>query len=93
MIKVKKINRSCVILEFGGVAKPVFHIVSTRYPMKEYVILNRKRVTDNDIQVFGESKVSRLEMDIKPEELFDTMIYIFKDDDVVLPFFLVTMKL
>ena len=72
---------------FGGVAKPVSHILSTRYPMKEYVIVDRKRVTDNDIQVFGESRVSRLEMDIKPEELFDTMMYILKDDDVVCDFF------
>ena len=72
---------------FGGVAKPVSHILSTRYPMKEYVIVDRKRVTDNDIQVFGESRVSRLEMDIKPEELFDTMMYILKDGDVVCDFF------
>jgi len=87
MVKVKEINRRCVILGFGGVAKPVSHILSTRYPMKEYVIVDRKRVTDNDIQVFGESRVSRLEMDIKPEELFDTMMYILKDDDVVCDFF------
>ena len=72
---------------FGGVAKPVSHILSTRYPMKEYVLVDRKRITDNDIKVFGDSRVSRLEMDIKPEELFDTMMYILKDDDVVCDFF------
>ena len=87
MVKVKEINRRCVILGFGGVAKPVSHILSTRYPMKEYVIVDRKRVTDNDIKVFGDSRVSRLEMDIKPEELFDTMMYILKDGDVVCDFF------
>ena len=87
MVKVKEINRRCVILGFGGVAKPVSHILSTRYPMKEYVLVDRKRITDNDIKVFGDSRVSRLEMDIKPEELFDTMMYILKDDDVVCDFF------
>ena len=86
MVKVKEINRRCVILGFGGVAKPVSHILSTRYPMKEYVLVDRKRITDNDIKVFGDSRVSRLEMDIKPEELFDTMIYILKDNDVVCDF-------
>jgi len=69
MVKVKEINRRCVILGFGGVAKPASHILLTRYPMKDYVIVDKKRVTDNDIQVFGKSRVSRLEMDINHEEI------------------------
>ena len=87
MVKVKDINRRCVILGFGGVAKPVSHILSTRYPMKEYILVDRRRITDKEIELFGEKKVSRLEMDIKPEELFDTMMYILKDNDVVCDFF------
>ena len=87
MVKVKDINRRCVILGFGGVAKPVCHILSTRYPMKEYVLVDKKRITDNEIKLFGNKNVSRLEMDIKPEELFDTMMYILKDGDVVCDFF------
>ena len=87
MVKVKDINRRCVILGFGGVAQPVCHILSTRYPMKEYVLVDKKRITDKEIEVLGPKKVSRLEMDIKPEELFDTMMYILKDGDVVCDFF------
>ena len=87
MVKVKDINRRCVILGFGGVAKPVSHILSTRYPMREYILVDRKRIKDNEIEVFGDKKVSRLEMDIEPEELFDTMMYILKDNDVVCDFF------
>ena len=87
MVKAKEINRRCIILGFGGVAKPVSHILSTRFPMREYVLVDRKRITDNQIKVFGDRKVSRLEIDIKPEELFDTMMYILKDGDVVCDFF------
>ena len=87
MVKAKEINRRCIILGFGGVAKPVSHILSTRYPMREYLLVDRKRITDNEIKVFGDRKVSRLEIDIKPEELFDTMMYILKDGDVVCDFF------
>ena len=87
MVKVKEINRRCVILGFGGVAKPVCHILSTRYPMNSYVLVDKRRITDNEIKLFGEKKVSRIEMDIKPEELFETMMYILKDGDVVCDFF------
>jgi homospermidine synthase len=87
MVKVKDILRRCVVLGFGGVAKPVCHILSTRYPMKEYILVDRKRITDDEIKLFGLKKVSRLEMDIKPEELFETMMYILKDGDVVCDFF------
>lgn len=87
MVKVKDILRRCVILGFGGVARPVCHILSTRYPMKEYILVDRRRIKDDEIKLFGLKKVSRLEMDIKPEELFDTMMYILKDGDVVCDFF------
>ena len=87
MVKVKDILRRCVILGFGGVAKPVCHILSTRYPMKEYMLVDRRRIYDDEIKLFGLKKVSRLEMDIKPEELFETMKYLLKDGDVVCDFF------
>jgi len=87
MVKVKDILRRCVVLGFGGVAKPVCHILSTRYPMKEYILVDKRRITDDEIKLFGLKKVSRLEMDIKPEELFETMMYILKDGDVVCDFF------
>ena len=87
MVKAKQINRRCVILGFGGVAKPVCHIFATRYSMQEYVIIDRKRITDDQIKIFGNKRVSRLEFDIKPENLFDTMMYILQDGDVVCDFF------
>ena len=87
MVKAKQINRRCVILGFGGVATPVLHIFATRYSMREYVIVDRKRITDEQIKIVGNKKVSRFELDIKPDELFQTMMYILKDDDVVCDFF------
>ena len=87
MVKAKQINRRCVILGFGGVAKPVCHIFATRYSMREYILVDKNRITDDQIKIFGDKKVSRLEFDIKPEELFDTMMYILKDNDVVCDFF------
>ena len=87
MVKAKEINRRCVILGFGGVAKPVCHIFATRYSMREYIIVDKKRITDDQIKIFGNKPVSRLEFDIKPEELFDTINYILKDDDIVCDFF------
>ena len=87
MVKAKQINRRCVILGFGGVAKPVCHIFATRYSMQEYVIIDRNRITDDQIKIFGNKRVSRLEFDIKPENLFDTMMYILQDGDVVCDFF------
>ena len=87
MVKAKEINRRCVILGFGGVAKPVCHIFATRYSMREYFIVDKKRITDEQIKIFGNKPVSRLEFDIKPEELFDTINYILKDDDIVCDFF------
>ena len=86
MVKAKEINRRCVILGFGGVAKPVCHIFATRYSMREYIIVDKKRITDDQIKIFGNKPVSRLEFDIKPEELFDTINYILKDDDIVCDF-------
>ena len=86
MVKAKEINRRCVILGYGGVAKPVCHIFATRYSMREYFIVDKKRITDNQIKIFGNKPVSRLEFDIKPEQLFDTINYILKDDDIVCDF-------
>ena len=87
MVKAKEINRRCVILGFGGVAKPVCHIFATRYSMREYIIVDKKRISDDQIKIFGNKPVSRLEFDIKPEELFDTINYILKDNDIVCDFF------
>ena len=87
MIKPKEINRRCVILGFGNVAKSVCHILATRYPMREYILIDKIRITDDQIKIFGDKRVSRLEFDIKPEELIDTMLYILKDGDIVFDFF------
>jgi homospermidine synthase len=87
MVKAKPINRRCVILGFGAVAAPVCYIFATRYPMCEYVLVDKKRITDEQIKIFGNKRVSRLEIDIKPEELFETIKYILKDDDIVCDFF------
>ena len=87
MVKAKQIDRRCVILGFGGVAKPVCHIFATRYSMREYIIVDKKRISDDQIKIFGNKPVSRLEFDIKPEELFDTINYILKDNDIVCDFF------
>ena len=67
MVKAKQINRRCVILGFGAVAVPVCHIFASRYPMREYVIIDKKRITDEQIKIFGNKRVSRLELDIKPD--------------------------
>ena len=87
MEKAKEINRRCVILGFGGVAKPVSYIFATRYSMREYILIDKRRITDEQIKIFGDKPVSRLEFNIKPEELFDTMNYILKDNDLVCDFF------
>ena len=87
MINVKPINRRCVIFGFGGVATPVCHIFTSRYPMLEYIIVDKRRITDEQIKVFGNKTVSRLELDIKPEELFQIMMYVLKYGDIVCDFF------
>ena len=87
MEKAKEINRRCVILGFGGVAKPVSHIFATRYSMREYILIDKRRITDEQIKIFGDKPVSRLEFNIKPEDLFDTINYILKDNDIVCDFF------
>ena len=87
MVKAKQINRRCVILGFGGVAKPVCHIFATRYSMNEYILVDKNRITDEQIKVFGNKPVSRLEFNIKPEDLFDTMNYLLRDNDIVCDFF------
>ena len=87
MEKAKEINRRCVILGFGGVAKPVSYIFATRYSMREYILIDKRRITDEQIKIFGDKPVSRLEFHIKPEDLFDTMNYILKDNDIVCDFF------
>ena len=87
MEKAKEINRRCVILGFGGVAKPVSYIFATRYSMREYILIDKRRITDEQIKIFGDKPISRLEFNIKPEDLFDTMNYILKDNDIVCDFF------
>ena len=87
MEKAKEINRRCVILGFGGVAKPVSYIFATRYSMREYILIDKRRITDEQIKIFGDKPVSRLEFNIKPEDLFDTINYILKDNDIVCDFF------
>ena len=42
MSNVKEIDRRCVIIGFGGVAKPVCHIFATRYSMREYILIDKK---------------------------------------------------
>ncbi len=75
MINAKPIKRRCVILGFGSVATPVCHIFASRYPMLEYAIVDKRRITDKQIKMFGNKRVSRLVLDYKPEELFQTMMY------------------
>ena len=87
MVKVKQINRRCVILGFGAVAMPVFHILASKYSMKEYIIVDKKRITDEQIKVFGYKNVSRLEKDVQPENLFETMKNLLEDNDIVFDFF------
>ena len=87
MVKAKQINRRCVILGFGSVAVPVCHIFATRYSMREYVIVDKKRITDEQIKILGNKRVSRLELDIERKDLFQAMMYILKDDDIVCDFF------
>lgn len=87
MSKIKDIPRRCVILGLGGVAKPVCHILSTRYSMKEYVLVDKRKISDKELKLFGNKKVIRLEMDIKPEKLLETISNILKDGDIVCDFF------
>ena len=87
MVKVTQINRRCVILGFGAVAMPVFHILASKYSMKEYIIVDKKRITDEQIKVFGYKNVSRLEKDVQPENLFETMKNLLEDNDIVFDFF------
>ena len=87
MSKIKDIQKRCVIFGFGGVAKPLCHIFCTRYPMKEYLLVDKRKIPDNELKLFGNEKVERLEVDIKPEKLFETVQNIIKDEDVVCDFF------
>ena len=87
MVKTQEIQRRCVILGYGGVAKPVCHILTTRYPMKEYLLVDKRKITDEEIKQFGSKKVSRLQIDIKPEQLYETIINILMDNDEVFDFF------
>lgn len=85
--KIKDIQKRCVVFGFGGVAKPVCHIFVTRYPMKEYLLVDKRKILDSELELFGNTKVERLEVDIKPEKLFETVQSIIKDEDVVCDFF------
>lgn len=87
MVKTQEIQRRCVILGYGGVAKPVCHILTTRYPMKEYLLVDKRKITDEEIKQFGSKKVSRLQIDIKPEQLYETITNILMDNDEVFDFF------
>ena len=59
MVKAKQINRRCVILGFGSVAIPVCHIFATRYSMREYVIIDRKRITEEQIIILNTLKIKK----------------------------------
>ena len=87
MIKIKEIQRRCVILGFGGVAKPVCYILTTRYPMKEYLLVDKRKIDEKELQIFKNQKVTTLQIDIKPEILYDTIFNIIKDGDIVCDFF------
>lgn len=84
---VEEIPWRCVILGFGGIAKPVAYILSTRYPMREYLLVDRRRIKDEEIEVFGNKNVSLFEKDIKPSELYDIKCYLIKDNEVVIDFY------
>ena len=49
--------------------------------------MDKRRITDEQIKIFGDKRVSRLELNIKPEDLFQTMMNLLKDDDIVCDFF------
>lgn len=84
---IKEIQRRCVILGFGGVARPICHIFTTRFPMKEYLLVDKRKIDDKELELFGDKKVTRLEIDIKPEKLFETILNIINDGDIVCDFF------
>ena len=87
MLKIKNIERRCVILGFGGVAKPVCHILSTRFTVNEFILVDKRNISDSELKLFGNQKVTKLEINIKPEDLFETISNILKDEDVVFDFF------
>ena len=55
MVKAKNINTRCVILGFGAVVIPVCHIFATRYSMNEYLLVDKNRITDEQIK-YSETK-------------------------------------
>ena len=92
MSKIIEIPRRCVVLGLGGVAKPVCHLLSTRYSLKEYLLVDKRKISDGELRLFKNIKVTRLEMDIKPDKLLETISNILKDGDIVFDF-LDVMKL
>ena len=87
MIKIKNIERRCIILGFGGVAKAVCHILSKRFSKIEFILVDKRNIADSELKLFGDKKVTRLELNIKQEELFETISNILKDEDIVFDFF------
>ena len=86
MLNIKNIERRCVILGFGGVAKPVCLIITTRLPMKEYLLVDKRKIADSELKLFGNKKVTRLKANIKPHELYNFILDILKDEDIVFDF-------
>ena len=58
MLKIVDIPRRCVVLGFGGVAKPVCHILLTRYSLKEYLLVDKRKIADIELKLFGNKKVT-----------------------------------
>ena len=54
--------------------------------MKEYLLVDKKKIDEKELQLFRNQKVTTLKIDIKPEKLFDTIFNIIKNGDIVCDF-------
>ena len=79
--------RRCLIFGFGGVAKAAVPLILKNLPIESFTLIDRRRIFDTELSIFGNLKVSRLEKEFEYGKLQSEVSKIIYDNDIVLDFF------
>lgn len=81
--------RRCLIFGFGGVAKAAVPLILKNLPIESFTLIDRRRIFDTELSIFGNLKVSRLEKEFEYGKLQSEVSKIIYDNDIVLDFLVV----
>ena len=79
-------KRRCLFFGFGAVAQTTFKLIKKRLPISEYVLIDQRKLSDEDLSMTKGEKVTIITKSFNNDTLESGSYEIIKDDDIVFNF-------